>query len=279
MGQVLTTLAEDMEAIGLLPKREPQAKVIPIKPVVEAKKVVKAECDDEDDDEMEPDDDDAEEGVEGDEDDEVVSEDGDVVDEARRIAKKLQRTSSGAYRMVRTKRATAKAKRAGKKRRRSAAGKKSLRLRARRSKTSKYKRFASKLAAKHGESVDSGMGRVASLLDDVQRVLKGEKAPVTEGLSADSRKKVAHAFAQLALTADTLATKFEALQDKDLDEVREELLTDLREMASDYGDAAVQIRDGKLDESEESLSLAFEEDVRDLLGFLEVYDDCTSGKG
>jgi len=273
----LTTLAEDMEAIGLLPKREPK----PVVRLVEAKKTAKVECDDDeedddDDDDMVSDDDDTEEGVEGDDDDEVVSEDGDeVVDEARRIAKRLQRTKSGAYRLTRTKRASASTKRAGKKRARSAAGKKSLRLRKRRMKTSKYKRFATKLAAKHGESL-GGMGRVANLLDDVQRVLKNT---TTEGVSEDSRKKIAHAFAQLALTADTLATKFESLKNADLDEVREELLADLREMASDYGEAAIQIRDGQLQESEENLSEAFEEDVRDLLGLLEVYDDCTSGKG
>ena len=271
MSHNLTTLAEDLEAIGLLPKRDLRL-VAPTARVIDEAKKAKAKAEDCDDDEEMDDDD--EEMDDDDMEDVEVDAEGNPIDEAMRIRKRFARTASGAYKLTRTKKTSAADRLKGKKMRRSAAGKKSVRKRIRKMKTSKAKRFATKLAAKHHEST-GGMGRVANLLDDVQRVLKGKT--VTESLDTDTRKKVSHAFAQLALTADTLATKFESLEDSDLDEVRDELLADLREMAEDYGDAALKIRDGQIDESEDNLSLAFDEDVRDLLHYLEIYDDCSAG--
>jgi len=262
----LTTLAEDLEAIGLLPKTEQAAPAAPKKaaPVAEAKKPKMEEpCEDcaDDSDEEEPDEDDMEEGEEG--------------AEGEEVAEGLRR--------VRTKKGTGSQRAKWRKVARRASTKLKKRKHLRKGSVKRVMKKREKIRkGRHGHGrvrmVVAGMDRVSSLLDDVQKVLGGDAETQTESLTVESRKKIAHAFAQLALTADQLATKFESVQDEDLEELKAEIIADLKEMAEDYGDAALSIKTGSLTESEDSLTEAFESDVRDLLDALEVYDDCTSGK-
>ena len=243
----LSTLAEDFAAIGLIP-------AVKAKTQVEASK-----CDDDDMDDDDDDDDDDE--------DEDEDEDDDDMDEA--------------VKRVRTKKGTSAQRAKWRKTARKGVTKAKRRKHMKKSST---KRLAKKRAIKRRGRTGSGrvrlvvtgMDRVTNLLDDVQKLLGESREDGTEGLSESARKGIAKAYAQLALTADLLATKFRMVEDEDIEDLLPEIIEDLEEMAEDYGAAAVSLNDGSLSESEENLAEAFEADLADLLDALEVYD--VSGK-
>lgn len=274
MARMLTTLEEDMIAIGLLPKAAVKAVVeqtdapkVEEPKVEEPKAAVEEECDDEEEE------DDDEEMDDDEEEDDDVEEDVDAVEDGVTYT---EEEIEEAVKRLRTKKGSsadrAKWRKVARKGKTKTKRKKHLRR-------ASVKKLAKKRdRMKRGRTgtgrvrlVVQGMDRVGSLLDDVQKILNGDDK-AKPAITAESRVTLAKNFAQLALTADLLATKFESVKDEDIDDLLPELIADLKEISEQYGSAALKVADGSLNESEDDLVGAFEVDLKSLLDALEVYD-------
>lgn len=242
---VVTTLEEDFKKIGLI-KDEPT---------------------------VEETDEQVENETEGDE-----SEEG--LDEARRIRK---RTVAGGRKMMTTKRTSAADRMKGKRNYRRKKMKIKL-AKKKKMRSSKFRRrakfLAKRAAARRGESTETNS--LAGLIESTKEIVSTLGTPASA--PSEAFAEAVKSFANIAIIADLLSTKFEDfagdLSEDQLDEAEEAILANfeaaslsLADLAEAAADIATKLKNGEEPESMEELEAIFKEYMEDLVEGLDFYNE------